>query len=172
MESLAQGMLADSGLELGDYLVVATKCQLELEASLQRHQAKFLQTSPEVAREVGRKVGEKAPAPQRKCLVEPSESLLRVAGLREVDQGLEAFRVQLTRKCPQDIPGLFGVDGRGSAGRRAELPPQFGNMTLESVGRRGGRLLAPKQINEPITRYDTVCREEQDRKQGPLPFAG
>ena len=155
VEALAQRVLREQGLDLGDHLGVAAGGEILLEGLLDRGQAQLLQAADLEARErLGGDVVERRPAPQRERLAR------RAVG----DEPLEAPRVDLAGAEPQLIAAAAGDDLRAVAAAPERLA-QLGDVDLHHL-RRGGRgRLAPEAVDQPLGRDGGALVEGQHGEQ-------
>ena len=109
-QPLAERVLGDERLELGDEVCMTPELELGLDPVLGGSQPQLLEPCRLGARERRvREVGEHRPPPELERVTQPGRSLRRVAGgqhrSRLLDQALEAIRVQLAHLDPQHVPG-------------------------------------------------------------------
>ena len=111
-QALAQRVLLDEDLELGDDALVAAERELRLDAFLACGQAQ-LGEPPRFALDerVVREIGQRRALPERQRLLEKLYGPRRVALLpRLVEEHLEAVRVELLRLDPQPVPARQGLE--------------------------------------------------------------
>ena len=108
VQALAQRMILDELLQLGDHLASATECELGLESELQRRHPLLLERRDRRLRETGEcDVRQRRPAPQRERLAQEGDrrqwiaSLERGSGLRH--HSSEAVAVKVARRNPQAV---------------------------------------------------------------------
>src|SRR6187551_3294721 len=111
-QTLAQGMLGDAGLELGDDRAVASELEHRLESPLEGLETKLLETPDLALGEVReRELDEGRPAPEGQRPLERDERRLRIVrqrALRLRSKRRESVGVDRLRRDAQHIAGRLG----------------------------------------------------------------
>ncbi len=146
-------MLADERLELSDELRMPTKCEIGVEAPLERRQVQLLESPDFRLRErlIG-EIGERGTAPERERLAERVPTAL-------LGEALEALEIELARLDPDQVPRRLGDDAVGT-----EQLAQLRDVVLEGIGGRLRRPVALEVVDPPVGRDDLVRAGEKDRQ--------
>ncbi len=150
-EMLAERMRAHERLQLADQLRVASIREIALDPLLDAREAKLLQTG-----DLG--LGEALVGEVRQRL--PPPLLERLLRLPAVPQELETAEVELLRLDPQQIPARLRLQAVP-----AEHLAELGDVDLERLSRRLGRLLVPEGLDQPLVR-DHAVRVQGEHGEG------
>ena len=112
-------------------------------------------------------VGKRWTAPEVESFAKSSRRQLGRGLLRLLHQPLEAEQVELVRTDADHVTRLLGDDRLAGSERLAEL----GDVVLERVRGRLGRLRSPELVDEPAGRDDLVRAREQQGEERALPRA-
>src|SRR5262245_16780329 len=107
---LAERMLADEPLELGNELRLPSEREIRVDALLERGETLFLESDARGSRERHVELGEGRPAPQRKRLAQQLGRLGGWHGPRRRHQPLEALEVELAVSNPDQVAGRLRDD--------------------------------------------------------------
>jgi hypothetical protein len=169
-ERLAQRVGADQGLQLTGQVGGAAQPQVDVGPALQQDQGPFLQ--PGRLGRAGRPgdTGQHRPAPERECLGQQRRAVLQPRtgtgldrlGGRHV-QLVHPVEVQLTLAHLEQVAGVPGQQRLpGVVG--TQRPAEVGDAAVQQTARRGGRVLAPELLDQPVD-GDHPVRVEQQRGQ-------
>jgi len=175
---LAQGVVSDQRLELGDEVVVTTERKIGFDPFLECRQAKLLKPGDlDVRERVECELRKRRAAPEGQRLAERGGGGVRVSGRKcassLVEQGLEPMEVELAVGDRQDVamgtgqkdPVLTWIYARGIVLEpSAQLRDERVNV-LRRVRRRFG---APEVLDDLVDRHDDVGTQQEKREQGPL----
>jgi len=171
-ESLPPRVCGDERLELADQIRITAEGEIGVDSLLQRREAQVVQPSNLGLRERG-----KGQILQR-CTPEESERFaqgrcgsLRITGRTRpptlVHQGVEPLQVTLALAHLQYVSGRARQQPfRHPVALQHLSQPR--DVRLNRVGGGRRRRVAPKSINQTITRDDLVVVEQQDRQGRPL----
>ena len=171
-QALAQRVLADERLELGDELRTAAEREVGVDAVLERHEPQLLQ-APDLGlaeRLVG-EIGERAPAPERERLAQRARRRVGVAGrARGRQQALEPVQVEPVLRDPQLVARRAGhEDAVAVAGRgRLEHPPEPRDRHREGLQRVAPPRAGPELLDQPFAGHRLAGVQQQQRQQRPL----
>src|SRR5215831_13376277 len=144
-------MLGDETLQLADQGGVAALHEVLLDALLLTDQVPLPQTGDlRLGEAQVAEVGERRAAPE-------PERLSRFARLEQI---AEPFQVELAFFDPQEVAGSLGLQPLLAQGL-----PEPGDVDLQSLRCRFGRLILPERIDETILRDDAVGLKEQHGQQ-------
>ena len=162
VEALAQRLLREQRLDLGDRLGVAAGGEVLLERLLDRGQAQLLQAADLEPRErLGGDVVERRSPPE-------GERLARGSLGHEL---LEAARVELARADPQLI-AVPARDDLRAVVRGPERLAQLRDVDLDHLVRRRRRRLAPEAVDQRLGRdRGSLVEGEQGEQRARLPRA-
>jgi hypothetical protein len=169
-QPLAERVLGDQRLELSDHLGMAAQRQPCVDPQLQGSHSHVGEAGDLALGErlVG-EIGERLAAPEPEAFVERGGGLPRtvrrqlVPGLRE--EPFEPVRVEPVGVELQAVPVLPGDDQVAAAGQRLAQPR---HMDLDGLGRRGGRVLAPELLDQPVGAERLVGVQHQHGEQRTL----
>ena len=167
-QPLAQRVVADERLQLGDRLAVSTDREVGLQAMLERDEAQRFQPADLVARErLVAEVRQRRAAPQRERAAQHLARLGRGPSGKQlpalVQQPLEPLQIERAVLDPHQVAERPRLDHP-----IAERLPQLRHVHLQRLDRSRGRLLIPQRINEPLRRHRLARVQQQDRKQRAL----
>jgi len=171
VQTLAERVLGDEGLELGDQARVPAQSELRVDSLLGRRQAQLAEPRrlrrPERA-EVDPVEGR--PAPERQRLRQAVDPGLELSGSQQLPSAgrapLEGGEVQIVRIDTQLVARRLRQQHVGS-----EQLAQPGDVHLERVPGRVGRRLSPEAVDQPIRRDGLVRPEQKQRQETPLLLA-
>jgi hypothetical protein len=148
---------------------VASASELRVDPVLRRLEPLLLEAGDRGPRErLVDEVGERRPAPEVERRLEGRRRPRRVAARELVlPLGREAFEplgVELLRAERQDVAGRAVRDRAVPA----ERPPEAGDVALERVRRRLGRMLGPQLVDQPVGRDDAVRLQREQHEEGTL----
>jgi hypothetical protein len=154
---------------------MAATRQVGVDASLQRPEPTLLQVGRLAAGErLSGQVSQGRATPQAKCLPQqPSGLPCRPTGQGLAplgDQALELGEVELLGPDVDEIARHAGDDDAWLTAppRGLQRPAQAGDMHPQRVGGRGGGLLAPQVVDQPLDGDHPACLQQQHRQQRPL----
>ena len=156
MEALAQRVVSEQRLELGERPTVVAVPQVALDCGLESPHPKLVE-APDLGRGerlVGY-VGERRPPPQPQC--RPG------IGLWVAESVLEALGVDGSRRKLQFVSTAAG-DDRAVAEQLAELR----HVNLDHLGRARRRVLAPQALGQPVHAQRAIGAQREHRKDRPL----
>jgi hypothetical protein len=146
VQALAQRVLRDEPLELGDQLGVAAEREVGFDALLERREPQLLQARDLGLRErLGRQVAERRAAPQGQRVAQEAGGHPGVGRAGLPEQPLEAVQVDLMALDGERI-GARARDDRLGAQRLAHL----GDVHLQRLARGGRRPLAPQLVDQAV----------------------
>ncbi len=165
-QPLAQRVLRDQPLELGDEVAVASEREVGLDPLLERREAKLLEPPDSRLRKrlVG-EVGERGPAPQPQRRAQLPRSDSRLRGIRLADKALEAKQVKLLALQRDEVARRTRNKQRTRVAQRLS---QLRDQNLQRSAPRRGRPLTPQVVEQPISRDNLARVKQQDRQQRPL----
>ena len=156
-ETLAEGVLAHERLELSDKLGVSSELEFSSNPPLDAGETNLFEPKNLRLRErLVSELGERWTSPEIESLAKSSRRQLGRGVLRLLHQPLEAEQVELVRTDADHVARLLGDDRLAGSERLTEL----GNVVLERVRGRLGRLRSPKLVDEPAGRDDLVRARE------------
>ena len=164
-QTLAQRMLGDAGLELGDDRAVASELDGRLESPLDGLETKLLEAPDLALGEVHeRELGEGRAAPEGQCLLERPQRRLRIVLQRAPrlrSKRRESVGVDRARRDTQDIARSLGDD----RSVRAEHTSQVGDIPLD--GLHGGTRcrVAPERLNQRVDGDNLTPPEHKSGKE-------
>ena len=165
-EALPQRVLGDEPFELADDVAVATELEVGVDALGESDETELVQPPDLRLREVlERELRERRSPPQLECAYEMLASLLRREPARVRERALEAVRIDLLGRDPQDVAG-----GTCLEYVRPQRLPELTDAVLKRCHGRLRRILAPEEVDEPIRRDDTARRERENGEQRALPL--
>ncbi len=149
-------MRGDELLELTDELRVSAQRELSVDPSLEGGKPNLLEAlDRDPCERLVRKIGESSAAPEPERLPQQLCRLLRRSSCPDLSgtlrQPLEAMQVELIGGEAQDVTGRTRLDRR-----RAEDPPQLGDLALHLRDGRDGGSAVVEIIGEPLDRDDPV----------------
>ena len=161
-------MRGDELLQLTDELRVSAQRELSVDPSLDGGKPNLLEAlDRDPCERLVRKIGESSAAPDPERLPQQLCRLLRRSSCPDLSgtlrQPLEAMQVELIGGEAQDVTGGTRLDRR-----RAEDPPQLGDLALHLRDGRDGGSAVVEIIGEPLDRDDPVRPEQEDREGGAL----
>ena len=163
-QTLAERVLGDERLQLGDELVIAAESEVGVDSILERREAQLLEPRDlALCERLVPQVGQRLPAPKRKRLAENSSSAprdWRAAAPRQ--ERLEPGQVHLARGGVQQIAGRARPDPIC-----AEQLAQGGDMPVQR-GLHGVGWRLPTAPRSALARHDLLAVQEQHRKQRAL----
>ena len=173
---LPQRIHAHRGLQLGDQLGVTTQSQRQLDPILDRGHPQALQAGGLGPGEVlVGELGQRRASPQRQSVVEQLQRPRKVTGRGSpagVGQLLgETTGIQPVRVDPQQVAGGHCQQGPLPVARRpARLDhrPKAIDVFGERAGRVLGRVVAPKNLHQPVDRHHHIGSHQQRSQQQPL----
>ena len=152
VELLAQRLLGDQRLELGDHLAVAPGREVIVDRELDRVEPSLLQAACLGHREGLDHVGQRRAPPERQ----------RLTGGAAGQQPLEAQRIAVVAPEAQ-LVAVPARDDRTVATGRGKRLAQLRDVDLQHLRRGRRRLLAPDTVDEPVGRHRLAGVE---REQG------
>ena len=163
-EALAQRMLDDERVELGDDVRRVAELDIGGDALLERDEAKLLEPprlglGPVLERELG----ERRPAPQLERADEERASLLGRRTARVREQPFEVMRVDLLALDLEHVPGWTRDEHV-----RAERLPQRDDRVLDRRRRRFRRVVPIELVDELLRRHDPPRTQQQGDEQRAL----
>ena len=170
-EALAQRVLGDEGLELGDERRMPAERELRLDPLLERREPQLLEPLDRPPRRTTRRRGRRAAAratgssaSRSSAAAAPASSrAARPLGLRR--QALEAREVEVVVADAERVSGRPRLD----RSRRAERAPQLRDLPLHLRDRGDGRAAGVQVVREPLDRHDAIRVQQQDRERRALP---
>jgi hypothetical protein len=172
-EVLAERMLRDQRLELGDQLAGSPEGEVGLEAALQRRETKLVQ-----ARGFGREsvlmedVLERLAAPEAEGL---PEQLGRSGGIvverrsRGAREALEPVRIEPVGLDPKHVAVRMRRQDRACISRPAGLEDPAELRDVEPELAAGlWRIVGPEHVDDPVRRDHRVRVHQEQREQRPL----
>jgi hypothetical protein len=167
-QPLAQRVLADQHLQLGDRLAVSTDRKVGLQTMLERHKAQRFQPADLVLRErLVAEVRQRRTAPQRERAAQHLARLSRGPSGKQlpalVQQPLKPLQIERAVLDPHQVAARSRLDHPIT-----QRLPQVRHVHLQPLNRSRGRLLIPQRINEPLRRHRLARVQQQDRKQRAL----
>ncbi len=165
-ERLAERLLRDEPIDVGDDLGMAARRQLRIEQLLRRGEPQLVHAPDLVLGEclVGQ-IAERWPVPQIERMSERDDPLLGLLRSRLADQALEPQDIELLRQDAQRVSRRAGLDGVG-----AEQLSELRDAVLERGRRRPGRL-GPERVDQRVSRHDVVRVQDEDREKRALTLA-
>jgi hypothetical protein len=162
VQALAQRVLHQQRVDLGDDPVVAPGGELGVDGELGGGQPQLLEAPDLGARErLVRHVDQRLAAEQRERLAR------RAVGSRRLrDQALEPAGVDGLAIDPQLVRAAVRDDLRAAVGGQRLAQPQ--HVVLDHLGRAGRRLLAPQTLDQPLSRDRPVRLEPEHRQHRAL----
>jgi hypothetical protein len=156
--ALAERLLDDECLQLGHELGVTTERELGIEPAFERVEPESLETDGRRDHRLVGQVGERRPAPERKCIAQQSCGLARLARSGFLDEPAKAFEIELVPLDAHEVPRRARHDPL------AELAPQPQDVVLQRRERSGRRLVSPDAVDQPLGRDDLVRVEQEQRE--------
>jgi hypothetical protein len=156
VQALAQRVLVDQRIELGDDFAVTAGGKVFLDRQLGGARAELLQ-APDLGRceRLVSDIGERLTAPQRQRLARP----------RALDQTLNAKHVDLAVEQSQLVASVAGDDLRAVA---VEQLAQLRDVELDQLGGTGRRSLAPQTLDQAVGRHCAPDLEREHREDRAL----
>jgi hypothetical protein len=156
VQALAQRLLRQQRLELGQHLAVAAGVEILVDRDLERGRAQLveapdLRSGERFVGDVGQ--GRPAPQPQRLARGALGEQPLEPGGVHPVSAQLQLVAAPARRDRV-----VLPVRGHRLA--------QVRHVELHHLGRRGWRLVAPQPVDQPLGRHGRAGVEREHREQG------
>jgi hypothetical protein len=174
-QALSVGVLSGQRLQFADDGGMSAQSERRLDPLLDGEEAQLLQPPTLGAREVlEEEVGEGRSAPEREGVLHDGQGLLGLVGGERIDplveEPLEADAVDAFGIDPEDVARGAGHEDLGltPCSLRFEQLPQLGDVHVEDVGGRFGRLARPEVVDQPVGRHDLAGVQEQRGEQRAL----
>ncbi len=168
-ETLAQRLLCDERLELGDERLVPSKREVRVDPLLERQEPQLFEALDlRLGEGLVREVRQRLASPQRERLAQA------LGGLGGPALDVRAPAVLYVALEPPRVD-LLGVDLKQVGARTRDQHPgsvqrlsQSRDLVVEAVAGRVGGLPAPELVDQPVARDDLVGVEQEKGKQAAL----
>lgn len=166
-QALAQRVLADDFLQLGDGFLMTTELELDVEPLLGERETQLGQPGDDACGEVlVGEVGKGVASPQRICVGEQCCGPVEIiGGDSRASRGgelLVAEHVDRIGRQFEDVPTAAHGDQVG----RTQRAPQLRGEPLEAVAHRRRGILTPQGVDDLVGRNHAAGLQRQKREQG------
>ena len=163
-KALAEGMLGDEALELGDEVGRPAQLEIGVDPALERGEPELLEPLTLGRHERGAfEARERGTPAERERRVQLRRGDGRLLAARAVDEGLEALEIELVPAHLESISRALREDALAS-----QDLPQAVHRDLQRVRRRRRWAVAPERVDHAVARHDLVRAQEQQREHRTL----